>query len=719
MGERRRVRRSDDEREQALLPAPPSPYSPAASLDDTPQAVLQPRFGHDFGQVAVEHMLVAPAIQTALLVNEPGDVYEQEAERVAEYVMRMPDLEQLQRGENNEEVEQIELQHHDEEAVLQRSSSNSVPKLTAELKKTISGLQGSGEPLAPATRAFMEPRFGHDFSAVRVHTDATAAQTAQALSAHAYTVGRNIVFSVGQYQPEELAGRRLLAHELSHVVQQGAPSINNTTIDHTIHTHRGMAGERVQRQTSPGVNSVSPETGNNQSARQDGNGVVAGDAAFGRGNVIELEPITIVGDPMSQDKMYEYFAHVAAYRDELTNDINGRLEEWGYKSGWQDKIDDRSTGFFAGLLMPQDEFRDVLKPVIAFRGSDELSDWMRTNLDVSGVGTSQFRTNFRLISGLIAVAGGRVDVTGHSLGGSLAQQVAAFHSSNVRRVVTFQSPGILPEVLQYAQNNDNPPEATHYISRGDFADFASGQHLPGEMYLYGQDTDPLTAHTRMLLTDHDKGTRVDPAEYKDERTITEGVRIGVNLTGALWIARTIDFATINDDVELRGWIRYTSEGDLAQYPTIQRAAVIDRLQRGITNDGDEQAILKLLHSSAQAGDIVSIFSVVELYQLGNAIDGEEFQQLRQVLQTHYFPSIDEEPAFALLKSCIDGATAEWEEELIADLLVSCPTSIGQSLVTRLGEYYRKHTELRAGLLVLKEQLDGAEWGRIVAVYGLP
>ena len=77
-----------------------------------------------------------------------------------------------------------------------------------------------GEPLAPAQRAFFEPRFGHDFSGVRVHADGPAAQAAQALQTRAYTEGRDIVFGAGQYAPGATEGRRLLAHELAHVVQQ-------------------------------------------------------------------------------------------------------------------------------------------------------------------------------------------------------------------------------------------------------------------------------------------------------------------------------------------------------------------------------------------------------------------------------------------------------------------------------------------------------------------
>ena len=81
-------------------------------------------------------------------------------------------------------------------------------------------LGSSGQPLDRSTRAFMEPRFGHDFSRVRVHTNSSASESARAVNALAYTVGQDVVFAAGLYAPETSAGRTLLAHELAHVVQQ-------------------------------------------------------------------------------------------------------------------------------------------------------------------------------------------------------------------------------------------------------------------------------------------------------------------------------------------------------------------------------------------------------------------------------------------------------------------------------------------------------------------
>jgi hypothetical protein len=105
-------------------------------------------------------------------------------------------------------------------------------------------LASSGRPLAPALRQDMEQRFGHDFSRVRVHSGAAAEQSAHEVNAHAYTVGPNIVFGAGQFAPETHEGRRLMAHELTHVVQQtgiGGPHAGQSGVG------AGHAAPAVQR----------------------------------------------------------------------------------------------------------------------------------------------------------------------------------------------------------------------------------------------------------------------------------------------------------------------------------------------------------------------------------------------------------------------------------------------------------------------------------------
>ncbi len=135
------------------------------------------------------------SVHPKLTINEPGDAYEQEADRVSARVTDMPEP-QPQTRQDGANV----------------SGQTAAPPIVPEV------IRSPGQPLDAATRAFMEPRLGYDFSHVQVHTDAKAAQSARAVNARAYTVGSNVVFADGQYVPQSSEGQRLLAHELTHVV---------------------------------------------------------------------------------------------------------------------------------------------------------------------------------------------------------------------------------------------------------------------------------------------------------------------------------------------------------------------------------------------------------------------------------------------------------------------------------------------------------------------
>jgi hypothetical protein len=144
-------------------------------------------------------------LQKKLSIGATNDPLEAEADRVADQVLASsssPDI-----GYAPPRIQRYSAQAaHEEDAA------------PASVHRT---LDGSGAPLESGLRQDMETRFGHDFSGVRVRSNGAAAQSARDVGANAYTVGSNIVFGAGQYAPGSAAGRRLLAHELAHVVQQG------------------------------------------------------------------------------------------------------------------------------------------------------------------------------------------------------------------------------------------------------------------------------------------------------------------------------------------------------------------------------------------------------------------------------------------------------------------------------------------------------------------
>jgi hypothetical protein len=239
------TRTADASRMQRLRPAKPLPQSANKLM----------RFQSDYGNQRTQRLLDHGVVQAKLTVNQPGDMYEQEADRVAEAVMRMPDPgtpaptmssppgrqrctcgKSVGGGGQCEECQAKAMNLH--RVSSGSSHADTAPPIVQEV------LRSPGHPLDAATRAFMEPRIGRNFSQVRVHTDVKAAESARAVNALAYTVAQHVVFGPGQFAPGTATGRRLLSHELAHVVQQsGNPlSLQRTCGESDIATKVGARG---------------------------------------------------------------------------------------------------------------------------------------------------------------------------------------------------------------------------------------------------------------------------------------------------------------------------------------------------------------------------------------------------------------------------------------------------------------------------------------------
>jgi len=151
-------------------------------------------------------------LQTKLAVGEPGDAYEREADRIADQVLATPAHPVVDGAPPR----------------IQRFAGQATGQAAAAPPSVDQVLASPGRPLEPVLRQDMEQRFGHDLSRVRVHSGAAAERSARDVNAQAYTVGRDIVFSAGQYAPVTSAGRRMIAHELVHVVQQSKANAPGT-----------------------------------------------------------------------------------------------------------------------------------------------------------------------------------------------------------------------------------------------------------------------------------------------------------------------------------------------------------------------------------------------------------------------------------------------------------------------------------------------------------
>jgi hypothetical protein len=173
----------------------------------------------------------AGAVQTKLMVGAVNDPLEHEADRIADQVMRMP-APSLAPSSTPIGVSRKCAACEEEAKAVRTKPTGGRSAAGGEAPATVHAvLRAPGQPLDAGTRAFFEPRFGRDFSHIRVHADAEAARSAASVEALAYAAGAHIAFGAGQYAPNTGAGRALLAHELAHTVQQGAAEAPHAASD--------------------------------------------------------------------------------------------------------------------------------------------------------------------------------------------------------------------------------------------------------------------------------------------------------------------------------------------------------------------------------------------------------------------------------------------------------------------------------------------------------
>jgi hypothetical protein len=218
--------------------------------------------------------LVAPVLpgfmQPKLAIGEVNDPLEHEADRFADLVMRMPDPRVLPTA-----APQIKRKctacDDEEHKTLQMKTAGTTRSAGGPPPIVHQVLRSPGEQLGASTRAFFEPRYGHDFSQVRIHADEKAAESARAVNALAYTSGQHVVFGRRQYAPHTAEGKRLLAHELTHVLQHRQSSVPWTDMQqrdpmsvHVTHTGCGLL-QLQQAAIKRNVTSIDVITGPSQS----------------------------------------------------------------------------------------------------------------------------------------------------------------------------------------------------------------------------------------------------------------------------------------------------------------------------------------------------------------------------------------------------------------------------------------------------------------------
>lgn len=208
------------------------------------------RYGHHLDRIASTEPPVAAQIprivQAKLTIGQPGDRYEQEADRVADRVVNQINAPAPQQSGESQAVQceampyEDELQMKlaldtiqretipDEDEELQMKSSGAGMTAPQDLETSIQQARGSGQPLADSIKEPIEQAFGADFGSVKVHTDAQSDQLNQSIQAKAFTTGQDIFFRQGKYNPGSKDGQELIAHELTHVVQQNGGAVQRS-----------------------------------------------------------------------------------------------------------------------------------------------------------------------------------------------------------------------------------------------------------------------------------------------------------------------------------------------------------------------------------------------------------------------------------------------------------------------------------------------------------
>ncbi|MCX9012824.1 MAG: DUF4157 domain-containing protein [Candidatus Methanoperedens sp.] len=218
MPERTSANRTGEAKRENSAPSQQKIENPISRSTSADRILL---FQRTVGNQSVQKLIISGAMQAKLRTNQPGDMYEQEADRVAEQVMRMPQVSGSNIASGNLQSDIIQRKcpgctgkphsqpvKEDEGMMLQsKEVTGHTLGVKPDTEAQINAISGGGQPLPESVRTFYEPRFGHDFSQVRVHADAKAAEAARAVNARAFTVGRDVVFGEGEYAPGISKGR--------------------------------------------------------------------------------------------------------------------------------------------------------------------------------------------------------------------------------------------------------------------------------------------------------------------------------------------------------------------------------------------------------------------------------------------------------------------------------------------------------------------------------
>jgi hypothetical protein len=170
------------------------------------------------------------------------------------------------------------------------------------------------------------------------------------------------------------------------------------------------------------------------------------------------------------------------------------------------------------------------------------------------------------------------------------------------------------------------------------------------------------------------------------------------------------------DSAIRDRINKKSNGELDELGTNEKSAMVSRLIEGSCTNDDEDVVLKLLRASIRSGDLIQVVDATGAYSMAYSTDGDQWQAMKKIFRSHYYPRCSASKVFDMVKTCLDGETAEWEEEMVSDVLWYRRSGDGRDIIARIGKHY-SGGGFKDGLNKLEWQLDGADQDWIEKAYG--
>jgi len=660
----------------------------------------------------------------------------------------------IQRGAMPEEEEKVQTK-----PLLQRASEGDSHDASSNLESQLSSTKGEGSPLPDEVRSFMEPRFGADFSQVRVHTGSEAVQMNRELHSQAFTHGGDIYFGAGKSP----AATNLTAHELTHVVQQTGAQLQ-----------RQQGVQEVTDSTRPSINMQSlPATSNAATSQNGGSSSEAESTWRDMGNLRGHPPVRSETNPpnkkvIEDEATYQQRRALAEQmlanqrqRAESMLDRQGNITDYRYwfakvysfVTDYELKFAESNTFYYPSYVMASVAYFEQIynDNFNAFSNQGPVENHWRQAFE-EAARQKQFTDMLQeqMMHPLTPEdpQGGAMAFLMQSVMGAVKSLV-----SSMQAHIRFDLPRAEAWVFnsyysQYEGVNlaDFRPDFMSMSGVFDNAARDMNQHMAQKLGVPVDLVPQLMQDTAMRqFFDADMATERADTWHRAEELVSSGNggadpyrlqdgRLEGNVTQSDNLSGLNNLPTesmrpnmessapVLDDDEVCDHISQMSNSDITGLPATERMRMIRGLLRGATVGADESTILRILQASQGSGDVVTIIDGADAWDMMYSIDGNNATSLRNFFLQHYYAQTAQNTAMRLIRKCIEGETAEWEEQMVVDLLEKQPNR--RSLIEQIGQIYQpdgpatgEDANFKNGLYKLEWQLDGTEEDRLQQLFG--